>query len=114
MVVLEFSFHIMILKQGGGSQYFYVFRINILPMLHVYCYRKKKVRFQEMYSDLIQALLNIKLVNTCKVIMQIRIRKLKWLVIVIEPSNGRFYAPDTERNRKSITTQLVSYIAIVH
>lgn len=50
-----------------------------------------------MYSDLIQALLNIKLVNTCKVIMQIRIRKLKWLVIVIEPSNGRFYAPDRKK-----------------
>lgn len=89
-------------------------------MLNVYCYRKKnkgrkkerkkketEARFQVKYSDFIQELLNIKLVNTCKVIMQIRSRNLKCLVIVIQQSNGRFYALDTGRNRKSTLLSLL-------
>lgn len=60
-----------------------------------------EARFQKAYCDLVQGLLNTKLVNMCKVNMKIVSRKLKWLVVV-QLNNGRLYSPDTERNIKRI------------
>lgn len=49
---------------------------------------------------LFKGFLNTSLLNMCKINMQIVGRKLKWLVIVTQPFNGRLYSVATERNIK--------------